>query len=108
MIYRERLSSTFKTNALYWPKREVYRNILYTDLGVSLGKPYFSFIFCFCMSCRCSVRKFLEAYAARANRAKILQKLSLHEATNQTGSSIKVFFALANREYLFVTLFSFK
>lgn len=59
------------------------------------------------MSCRCSVRKFLEAYAARANRAKILQKLSLHEATNQTGSSIKVFFALANREYLFLTLFLF-
>ena len=52
------------------------------------------------MSCRCSVCKFWEAYAARANRAKILQKLSLHEATNQTGSSIKVFFALANRECL--------
>ena len=43
----------------------------------------------------------------RCTRAKILQKLSLHEATNQTGGSIKVFFALANRECMFVTPFSF-
>ena len=43
----------------------------------------------------------------RCTRAKILQKLSLHEATNQTGGSIKVFFALANRERMFVTPFSF-
>lgn len=66
---------------------------------------FFKLIFCFLHELQVQCMQILRGL--RCTRAKILQKLSLREATNQTGSCIKVFFALANRECLFVTPFSF-